>query len=322
LYQFRGVSINGLFIIEFKNAKINRYFTNNKSDDDISFSFYGGQIYGFVGPNGAGKTTTMRILATLDEPTSGDIFVDGVSVVQYPDLVRKMVGYMPDALPAHRDITVHEDLDFFARAYGLRNPKRDEIVKNIEEFTGLTEFKEKTIVQISKGMKQRVSLARAIVHEPAVLVLDEPAAGLDPRARIELRELLKALREQGKAILISSHILSELGEICDGVAFIERGQLLRAGKIEKIIESMEMRPTTMIRAKNFDLETLLKLVLEEPMVETAQIVDDEVAALLTADDDSQLLTSLIAKGVQIAEFRQHKAHLEDLFLNITKGRLQ
>ncbi|MDR0706115.1 MAG: ABC transporter ATP-binding protein [Planctomycetaceae bacterium] len=308
--------------MEVNIAQLKRYFPNTKAVDDISFSFCGGQIYGFVGPNGAGKTTAMRILATLDDPTSGDIFVDGISVVQYPDQVRKMVGYMPDSLPAHKDITVHEYLDFFARAYGLRNPKRDAIVRNIEEFTGLTEFKDKTIAQISKGMKQRVSLARAIVHEPMVLVLDEPAAGLDPRARIELRELLKALREQGKAILISSHILSELGEICDGAAFIERGQLLRAGKIEHIIESMDMRPMTMIRAKNYDLETLLKLVLEEPVVETAQITGDEVAALLTSDDDSVLLASLIAKGVQIAEFRQHKAHLEDLFLNITQGRLQ
>ncbi len=309
--------------MEVHIAKLKRYFPTTKAVDDISFSFHAGQIFGFVGPNGAGKTTTMRILATLDEPTAGDIFVDGISVVQYPDKVRKMVGYMPDTLPAHRDITVHEYLDFFARAYGLRDPKRTAVVENIEEFTGLTSFRDKTIAQISKGMKQRVSLARAIVHEPTVLVLDEPAAGLDPRARIELRELLKALREQGKAILISSHILSELGEICDGVAFIERGQLLRAGKIDHIIQSMEMRPMTMIRSKNFDLETLLKMVLEEPTVETAKIVGNEVAAVMNGDDDGgSLLPALLTKGVQIAEFRQHRAQLEDLFLNITKDRLQ
>ncbi|MDR1289807.1 MAG: ABC transporter ATP-binding protein [Planctomycetaceae bacterium] len=303
-------------------AKLVRHFPNTKAVDDISFSFRDGQIFGFVGPNGAGKTTTMRILATLDEPTSGDIFVDGVSVVQYPDKVRQLVGYMPDSLPAHKDITVHEYLDFFARAYGLRDPKRRQVVENIEEFTGLLSFKDKTIAQISKGMKQRVSLARAIVHEPAVLVLDEPAAGLDPRARIELRELLKALREQGKAILISSHILPELGEICDGVAFIEKGKLLRAGKIDNIIESIGLRQTTMIRAKNCGLEELLKIVLEEPVVQTAQIVGNEVAVIMVDDTDTSILSTLIAKGVQIAEFRQHKAHLEDLFLNITKGNLQ
>ncbi|MDR2641281.1 MAG: ABC transporter ATP-binding protein [Planctomycetaceae bacterium] len=303
-------------------ARLVRHFTNTKAVDDISFSFRDGQIFGFVGPNGAGKTTTMRILATLDEPTSGDIFVDGISVVQYPDKVRRLVGYMPDSLPAHKDITVHEYLDFFARAYGLRDPKRSMVVENIEEFIGLVEFRDKTIAQISKGMKQRVSLARAIVHEPTVLVLDEPAAGLDPRARIELRELLKALREQGKAILISSHILPELGEICDGVAFIEKGKLLKAGKIDNIIESIGLRQTTMIRAKNYSLEELLKMILEEPVVQTAQIVGNEIAVVMHDDNDASILTTLIAKGVQIAEFRQHKAHLEDLFLNITKGNLQ
>ncbi|MDR2344794.1 MAG: ABC transporter ATP-binding protein [Planctomycetaceae bacterium] len=303
-------------------AQLVRHFSNTKAVDDISFLFRDSQIFGFVGPNGAGKTTTMRILATIDEPTSGDIFVDGISVVQYPDKVRKLVGYMPDTLPAHKDITVHEYLDFFARAYGLRDPKRSKVVENIEEFTGLNEFRDKTIAQLSKGMKQRVSLARAIVHEPAVLVLDEPAAGLDPHARIELRELLKALREQGKAILISSHILPELGEICDGVAFIEKGKLLKAGKIDNIIESIGLRQTTMIRAKNYELEVLLKIILEEPAVQNAQIVGNEIAVILNDDNDTSILTSLISKGVQIAEFRQHKAHLEDLFLNITKGHLQ
>jgi ABC-2 type transport system ATP-binding protein len=303
-------------------ARLVRHFPNTKAVDDISFSFHDGQIFGFVGSNGAGKTTTMRILATLDEPTSGDIFVDGISVVQYPDKVRRMVGYMPDTLPAHKDITVYEYLDFFARAYGLKDPKRSKIVENIAEFTGLNEFRNKTIAQISKGMKQRVSLARAIVHEPSVLVLDEPAAGLDPRARIELRELLKALREQGKAILISSHILQELGEICNGVAFIEKGKLLKAGKIDNIIESIGLRQTTMIRSKNYNLEELLKIILEEPVVQTAQIIGNEIAVIMNDDNDTSILTTLIAKGVQIAEFRQHKAHLEDLFLNITKGNLQ
>ncbi|MCL2745209.1 MAG: ABC transporter ATP-binding protein [Planctomycetaceae bacterium] len=303
-------------------AHLKRYFPKQKAVDDISFSFSSGQIVGFVGSNGAGKTTTMKILATLDTPTSGDIFVDGISVVQYPDKVRRIVGFMPDTLPAHTDISVHEYIDFFARAYGLKNPSRDKIIENIEEFTGLTTFREKTIAQISKGMKQRVSLARAIIHNPPVLVLDEPAAGLDPRARIELRELLKALRNQNKAILISSHILTELGEICDSVAFIESGKLLRAGKIESIAESMSMKPAVMIQARNISLDELLKHILEEPSVETAQITGNEVTAILHSEEDNSLLVSLLSKGVQIAEFRHQKAHLEDLFLNITEGTLQ
>ena len=310
--------------MEVNIVQLSRYFTNTKAVDDITFSFHGGQIFGFVGPNGAGKTTTMRILATLDEPTKGDIFVGNTSVVQYPDKVRRLVGYMPDTLPAHRDITVHEYLDFFARAYGLKNPQRKKIVENIEEFTGLTSFREKTIAQISKGMKQRVSLARAIVHEPEVLVLDEPAAGLDPRARIELRELLKAVREQGKAILISSHILTELGEICDGVVFIEQGKLLKAGNIGTMIESMNTGLLVMVRAQGLSAEDLAKRLLETPLVQNVRVMGDEVAVSLTGKDEdaSALLRYLIEQNIPVADFRQHKTQLEDLFLNITKDRLQ
>jgi ABC-2 type transport system ATP-binding protein len=304
--------------------KLYRHFPGTKAVDNVSFSFSTGQIYGFVGPNGAGKTTTMRILATLDEPTSGDIYVDGISVVQYPDKVRQLVGYMPDSLPAHRDITVHEYLDFFARAYGLRNPKRKLVLESVEEFIGLTDFREKTIFQISKGMKQRVSLARAIIHEPSVLVLDEPAAGLDPRARIELRELLKALRERGKAILISSHILSELGEICDGVAFIEQGKLLQAGKIDNIIESMQYNTTVIVRATGMLPDELLKHVLELPFAHRAKAVGDDVAVELAGGEEQVplLLQGLVSKQIPISEFRQHQMKLEDLFMNITKDRLQ
>src|SRR5262249_7234342 len=151
---------------------------------------------------------TMRVLATLDEPTAGDAFIDGVSVTEYPEKTHKLVGYVPDALPDHRDISVHEYLDFFARSYGVKGERRRRVVEEIEEVTNLQGIREKHVNALSKGMKNRVSVARALVHDPAVLIMDEPAAGLDPRARIELRELLKVLANQGKAILISSHILT------------------------------------------------------------------------------------------------------------------
>ncbi len=168
--------------MDVKIVNLRRHFGKTKAVDDVSFEFSGGQIFGFVGPNGAGKTTTMRILATLDEPTAGNAFVNGVSVVDHPERARRHVGYMPDTLPAHRDVTVHEYLDFFARAYGVRGAKRRAVVESIEEFTNLVGIREKLLRALSKGMKQRVSLARAVVHDPPVLVLDEPAAGLDPRA--------------------------------------------------------------------------------------------------------------------------------------------
>ena len=301
-----------------------RQFGKTNAVDHLSFSFGGGQIFGFVGPNGAGKTTTMRILATLDEPTSGDIFVGGRSVTQYPDEVRRLVGFMPDSLPEYRDITVHEYLDFFARAFKIRQPHRRRVVEQVEEFVGLVDFREKTLMQISKGMKQRVSLARAIVHEPEVLVLDEPANGLDPRARIELRELLKALREQGKAILISSHILTELGEMCDGVVFIERGQMLHAGNLSSIINSVDTELVYMIRAKDMQPDELQKYLLEVPFVTKTRVLDSEVAISLSGTEDTavQLFRHLYDRQLPIVEFRQHKTQLEDLFMRITKGNLQ
>ena len=301
-----------------------RQFGKVNAVDHVTFSFGSGQIFGFVGPNGAGKTTTMRILATLDEPTSGDIFVGGKSVTQYPDDARRLVGFMPDTLPEYRDITVHEYLDFFARAYKIRQPRRRKVIEQVEEFVGLVDFREKTLAQISKGMKQRVSLARAIVHEPEVLVLDEPANGLDPRARIELRELLKALRDQGKAILISSHILTELGEICDGVVFIERGKLLHAGSLNNIISTVDSELTYMIRAKDMLPDVLQKHLLEMPLVSKVRVIGNEVAISLagTENEAVELFRHLYDRQLPIVEFRQHKTQLEDLFMRITKGNLQ
>lgn len=303
---------------------LRRYFGKTRAVDGISFGFNRGEIYGFVGPNGAGKTTTMRILATLDEPTTGDIWVNGHSVVQDPEKIRREVGFMPDALPAHRDITVHEYLDFYARAYGIHDPKRTRLVAEIEEFTNLVNIREKRIAECSKGMKQRVSLARAIIHEPTVLVLDEPAAGLDPRARVELRELLKILAEQGKAILISSHILTELAEIVDGVIFIERGQLLHAGTIQDISQKVASDHLLYIRSLDDDPSRLHKTLLETPHVGQARIAGREVIVELDGGDAeaAELLTWLVGRGFSIAEFRHHQAHLEDLFMNITKGTVQ
>src|SRR5262249_57433100 len=204
-------------------VNLKKHFGATRAVDDVSFTFSSGQVVGFVGPNGAGKTTTVPILATLDEPTAGDALIDGVSVVQEPEKARHLVGYVPDSLPTHRDMSVHEYLDFFARAYGLRGPRRRQVVEQVEEFTNLAGIREKFVVALSKGMKQRVSVARALLHDPPVLIMDEPAAGREPRARIELRELLKVLSAQGKAILISSHILTELAEVCNGAVIIERG---------------------------------------------------------------------------------------------------
>jgi ABC-2 type transport system ATP-binding protein len=309
--------------MDIKIENLKRHFPNAKAVDGITFSFSSGHIFGFVGPNGAGKSTTMRIIATLDEPTEGDVTIDGLSVTEYPEETRKLVGYMPDTLPAHRDMTVHEYLDFFARAYGLRGKRRDDMVSHVEDFTNLNKIRNKFLKDLSKGMKQRVSLARALVHDPPILVLDEPAAGLDPRARIELRELLKILAEQGKAILISSHILTELSEICNGAVIIEQGRLLKAGHIDQLTTSEEAMCRVLIRSIG-SVEELYREVLQAPHVNEVRIVNRHVEAELPGGDEEceQFLQFLIRQNLRIVEFHQHQMDLEEVFMTVTRGQVQ
>ncbi|MFI4861943.1 MAG: ABC transporter ATP-binding protein [Phycisphaerales bacterium JB063] len=313
--------------MEIRIDRLHKSFGKTVAVDDLSFSFASGQIFAFVGPNGAGKTTTMRILASLDEPTSGRCTIDGVSVVEEPEKARRNIGYMPDNLPAHRDLNVHEYLDFFARAYGLRGKTRIQMIDQIESFTNLSGIREKSLRALSKGMKQRVSLARALIHDPPLLIMDEPAAGLDPRARIELRELLKALSAQGKAILISSHILTELAEVCDGAVIIERGKLLRAGTMQDIYNFGRSADEPMqhiaVRTKANN-EKLHQALLEMPGVVKATIVANRVEADVSGDEEDccDLLAALLEKGFRIMEFKQIEADLEQLFMNITRGEVQ
>jgi ABC-2 type transport system ATP-binding protein len=303
--------------------QLSKHYGRTRAVDDISFTFSSGQIIGFVGPNGAGKSTTMRILATLDEPTGGDVYLDDVSVVEEPEKARRLIGYVPDSLPGHRDISVHEYLDFFARAYGVANPSRKKVVESIEEFTNLVGIRDKHLNALSKGMKNRVSVARALVHDPTVLVMDEPAAGLDPRARIELRELLKVLSAQGKAILISSHILTELAEICTGAVIIERGKILRAGSLKQILTADLPHRTIHIRALN-DPELLHKHLLLLPNVSAVRSFDHSVEVDLTGGEEQcwELLANLVRGGYRVVEFHQQQAGLEQLFMNVTQGDVQ
>jgi ABC-2 type transport system ATP-binding protein len=302
---------------------LKKYYGRTRAVDDVSFSFSSGQIVGFVGPNGAGKSTTMRIIATLEEPTSGDVFLDNVSVVEEPDKAHRLIGYVPDALPSHRDISVHEYLDFFARAYGIGAATRKKVIESIEEFTNLLGIRDKHLNALSKGMKNRVSVARALVHDPAVLIMDEPAAGLDPRARIELRELLKVLSAQGKAILISSHILTELAEICNAVVIIERGKILRAGSLAHILTVDLSHRTVLIRTLD-EPELLYKHLLLQPNIETARLLDHTVEADVAGGEEAcwELLAHLVRSGYRVVEFHQQRAGLEELFMNVTRGEVQ
>lgn len=310
--------------MEVKVSGLRKYFGTTRAVDDISFSFGSGDIVGFVGPNGAGKTTTIKMMVTLEEPTSGDIFFDGVSMVEEPEKVRKLVGYMPDALPTLKDMTVHEYLDFFGRAYEIPGSQRRKVITDIEEFTNLSGIREKFLNALSKGMKQRVSLARALIHNPDILIMDEPAAGLDPRARVELRELLRVLSEQGKAIFLSSHILTELAEICTRVVIIEQGKLLRAGTLNELSKDEQKPHTTVfIRTLN-DVEGLYKEALQLPHVATARKWGEIVVVDVIGNDQQccELLQILLQRQHKIVEFHQEKTRLEDIFMRITEGRVQ
>ncbi len=310
-------------MLEIKVDNLKKNFGATQALQGVSFQFHAGQIFGFVGPNGAGKTTCLRILAALDEPSVGEAYINGVAVSQYPEKIHHLVGFVPDLLPEHSDITVHEYLDFFARAYKLKGSLRKQRLEGVETFTRLNGLRDKLLKALSKGMKQRVSLARALVHDPSVLLLDEPAAGLDPRARIELRELLKLLAAQDKAILISSHILTELTEICDGAIIIEQGKILRSGAISQLIR--QDRPHLCLLVRSYDNpEELGKLLLEMPKVIAVRPDGRELRVELAGDekDGCDLLAALVHKGCRIAEFKQQQTDLEELFMNLTTGEVQ
>jgi ABC-2 type transport system ATP-binding protein len=300
-----------------------RHFDGVHAVDDVSFSVERGKVLGFIGPNGAGKTTTMRILATLDTPQGGDARIGGYSVVNDPEKVRRITGFMPDYAGVYANTTVAEYLDFFARAHDLRGAARRKAVDNIIEFMGIDELRDRNVESLSKGLKQRVALGRAIVHDPQMLILDEPAANLDPRARIEFRTLIRELAADGKTILLSSHILTELAEMCDLVTVIEKGAILASGTVKDILESVRSRRILSVRlaGQNAVVERFLA---EQPGVVNVHEAGGRIQFEFAGGDDQQvaLIGRLIAAGFPVLEFSAHSAGLEDLFIEITKGRVQ
>ncbi len=304
---------------EIRIVGLSKTFGDQPAVSDISFSFRKGNVHGFIGPNGAGKTTTMRILATIDHPTAGDAFIMGKSIVNSPYEVRRRISFVPDWFAGFSHATVHEYIDFFARAYKIPARQRDMTIAEIEDFTGLSDLRDKLITKLSRGMQQRVCLARALVHDPDVLLMDEPAANLDPRARIELRELVHALSERNKAILISSHILSELTEMCDSVTIIEKGEILASGPITEVAKLSNPLKTILLRSVS-DPATVEKSLLESPGI-TGVIREGNYFRFGFEghdDDIAALLGTLVAqRGISIVEFKVREDNLESIFMNIT-----
>ncbi len=281
-----------------------------------------GEIFGLVGPNGAGKTTTLRILATLLEPTAGDAEIAGWSVRRNPNEVRRVLGFMPDVFGAYDDMKVWEYLDFFARCYGLPSAARKRVIGDLLELVDLADKRASYVQDLSRGMQQRLCLAHALVNDPQVLLLDEPASGLDPRARVELRELLRELRVLGKTILISSHILPELEELCTSVAIVDRGRVLASGRISDI--ELRLRVGAVLRARVLAdgeaLEAARDWFAGQPEVAASAILPDGTVEIGFRGDEAgaaALLRAAVAANIPIASFSRAASDLEELFLQIT-----
>jgi ABC-2 type transport system ATP-binding protein len=309
--------------LQIELSHLHRSFGSVKAVDDVSFTVRRGHVFGFIGPNGAGKTTSMRILATLDLPTAGDAFVDGFSVTQDPDRVRRRLGFMPDYFDTQPNVLVEEYLDFFARAYGLMGAQRQRAVRHALSFTKLDGLREKAIDSLSKGMKQRLCLGRAMIHDPSVMIMDEPAAGLDPRARIQLREMIGQLAADGKSILVSSHILTELAEMCDTVAIIEQGRLLAVGSVEEIHRARQTQRSVQIRVLS-DVEGLCRWLAARGDVHNVKAEADTVVLLHDGDQQTEadLLRDLVGAGFRVVAFGSRAESLEDVFMRVTEGLVQ
>jgi ABC-2 type transport system ATP-binding protein len=288
--------------------------------ESLDLSIGAGELFGFIGPNGAGKSTTIRFLATLLQATSGDATVNGFSVRTQPLDVRKSVGYMPDNFGVYDGMKVWEFLDFFAVAYQIPRTKRRAVIGDVLELLDLTHKRDDFVNGLSRGMKQRLCLAKTLVHDPPVLILDEPSSGLDPRARLEVKALLKELCRMGKTILISSHILTELADCCTSIGIIERGRLLLHGPIDDVYRRIHRNRLVEIRV-NDRLDAALAIVRSQPETLSVDATDHTLRVELASDDDhlARLLAQLLAAGVPVRSFADKDPTLEDVFMLVTKG---
>ena len=292
----------------------------------LSLEIPDGALHGFVGPNGAGKTTTMRILATLMKPTSGTAFVDGTDVVKDGQKARKLVGYMPDFFGVYDSLKCWEYLDFYARCYRIGAEERKTMTRRLLELVQLEEKEDEYVDALSRGMKQRLCLARSLIHDPKLLILDEPASGMDPRARAEMKGILRTLREMGKTVLISSHILPELAEMCDSLTILDHGELVFSGSVEALNDKMNGNAPLDIRLTEGcgeeNVEAAVRCLKEMPAV--TEILREEPYLLRIrlengADVCPDVLRQLVTKGVPVSDFHRAPMNLEKVFMEVTQG---
>ncbi len=291
--------------------------------NNIDLKLSEGDVFGFIGPNGSGKTTTMRMLATLLAPDYGEAYVCGLSIYTHPQEIRRLVGFMPDLFGVYDDMTVVEYLEFFAAAYRINGPSRRKVCEEKLELVDMAFKRDAMVNQLSRGQTQRIGLARVLLHEPQVLLLDEPASGLDPRARIEIRNLLKKLGEMKKTVIVSSHILPELADVCTRVGMIEKGQLIVDGYVDEVMRKSRRSTLLLIRVKN-RTEAAAALLEQHPGISLIEIKAGTIQATLNAEviDYSDLPTLLLQNGFQLTLFREEEVNLETAFMELTKGLVQ
>lgn len=290
---------------------------------NLNLNIEKGTVFGFVGPNGAGKTTTFSILSTLLSPTKGTACVNGFEVTRKPQQVRKHIGYMPDFFGVYDQFKVDEYLDFYGASYSVPVKERQVLIPQLLDLVNLSDKKDSYVDLLSRGMKQRLCLARSLIHDPEVLILDEPASGLDPRARIEMREILKELKSMDKTILISSHILPELAEMCDELGIIENGELIANGKVAEIEQQLQANKIINISVRN-DVGKAISFFEDDARVYSVQRDEKDETTLQLVykgndDEQVQLLKRAIDHGVPVLNFSQKQSNLEDIFMEITKG---
>ena len=296
-------------------------FKDRKALDDVNFTVGAGELHGFVGPNGAGKTTALKLICTLLVPQRGNVSVFGHDVVRDVHQVRRLIGFMPDHFSMYRQMTVFEYLDFFGAAYGHSVASRNRIIKDVLELTDMDARQNSMINGLSRGMQQRVSLARVLVNDPALLLLDEPASGLDPRARIELMDILRALQGMGKTVFISSHILSELAELCDSVTIIDRGHIKYSGPMEELLNRDQGEQVVLVTlaAAPDDAVAQLEYLAAAALVEKVDGKGEFRVTLAENTDTNQLVQEIIGTGLTIRSINPERRHLNQAFMDLTQG---
>ena len=300
--------------------ELNKKYGKFTALDSLSMNITENSIFGFVGPNGAGKTTTMKIMAGLLKADSGGIYINGEDILKNPKSIRDKIGYMPDFFGVYDDLKVSEYMDFYAGTYYIPYAERGTLIDNLLEVVDLTDKKDTYVDSLSRGMKQRLCLARSLIHDPDLIILDEPASGLDPRARVEMKEILKELREMGKTIIVSSHILPELAEMCSEIGIIDHGKLVTQGTINEIMNRINKKRLVKVKLSN-GKENLIRLLKEQSTVkEITENTDNvEFAFEGTNDNLTSILRNIIMNGIPIYSFAENEGNLEEIFMTVTGG---